>query len=384
MFTREFWLPWRPGGIRWSHLVSAGAGACILHLLLAFAVFLGGFLAGREYVLSTGYKPAPLIAPVAHLYGGGVPAAVSLAPFLARLHQQGASESCVGQALSTMVEIYQDELTYRRTAKHLREGYSAGYIWNQAANYLDQPITFNAAFGVLVSQGDDSLAEFPSDGQSVWIAPTAHQVRDAYPVHYLGWEAINRWDTGTIRAELAAGRPIAIAMPWSESLVNYQGTSPIYAQTGAFRYWHVVTAIGYDATGVQIVNSLDQPWGNRGRATFAWSFLEDPTNQADLAIAMPNTPLPAQYHPPKPKPLFPTKRFESYRTAHHLKAIPYKDSRGRVTWPASIFVAHQKLGGIKSAGSWHRGRPGYSKYPFAHGTAYGWPKTHRYTIVWVR
>lgn len=91
------------------------------------------------------------------------------------------------------------------------------------------------------------------------------------------------------------------------------------------------------------------------------------------------------YNPPAkpkpPKPPFNVRAWNAWRVSHHEKPIPYK-SHGKLTWAASIWLHHPQLKGIKDAGSWHPGHPGFDRYDFSRGTVYAFPKTGKYKIAW--
>lgn len=88
--------------------------------------------------------------------------------------------------------------------------------------------------------------------------------------------------------------------------------------------------------------------------------------------------------PPKPKP-FPKKAWCSYRVSKGKPCFPFKDGRGRLTWPASIFHAHQSIGSPVNRGHWFgrkQGfRLGFDKYGYRFSVVYAWPRSHTYKIV---
>lgn len=250
----------------WHHWVSVVG-------LLAAGILTG--VAGDravQYVTHGGYRPGPL-PPRIVLSGAALPAAYSLDRYLTRVHNQGASNSCVGQTLSTMVEIVQHE---RRPRLHRR--YSAGYIWNQVDLGRNQGISYEQGFAVLLSSGDARLRIFPWDGATGWgILPSPAVRRAAYPNRFLSWRSIAPADRTTMEAELVAGRPLAVAFPVYDSFYYSlwsQATMPVVAsQSGAFRFWHSTAVTGYTPVGLEIVNSWGAGWGFQGHALLTWSYL---------------------------------------------------------------------------------------------------------------
>src|SRR5579872_5934741 len=140
----------------WHHHLALWASAAAIALLLTAggAAIITGL--GRG-----GYKQAPL-PPLAHIRGGPLPASWSLARFSVRIHDQGNSSSCVGQTLATIEEITWAE-------RHHRWPFSSGFIYDQANGGVDGGTSYQAAYGVLLTQGDAGLSIFPHDGQDWWV-----------------------------------------------------------------------------------------------------------------------------------------------------------------------------------------------------------------------
>src|SRR4051812_29791219 len=94
--------PWLPGGAQWRHY-SYG-----LNALLASALLGGGYIAGfhnaggfERPAFSGGASPLPPNLPPIQTIGGvAPPPAFSLASYQIRQHDQGASNSCVGQTFA--------------------------------------------------------------------------------------------------------------------------------------------------------------------------------------------------------------------------------------------------------------------------------------------
>lgn len=252
------------------HLSLAGLTTCALTLALGFAA--------ATFHFRGGFRPGPM-APSLKLSGPPLPASVSLAPFLTRIHNQGYSSSCVGQTLSTLTEITQAE-------RHRRYHFSAGFIYDQSNGGVDQGTTYQAAFTILLSEGDDRLRVFPHDGIDFLAQPTPSEIALARPYRFSSWRSIAPADRYTMEAELAHGRPFALAIPVYDSFYFHTGSAPITAATGQFHFRHSITAIGYSPAGLRILNSWGPAWGQNGQATLTWNLL--PQLGAEIAIATPN------------------------------------------------------------------------------------------------
>jgi hypothetical protein len=259
----------------------------VLSLLAAGATLaLGG--AAVVHHFHGGYRPGPLPPPIS-ISGQVLPQHHSLVRFLTRTHNQGNSNSCVGQTVSTIVEI-----TQRERHPHRWRHYSAGYIWDLANGGQNVGISYPAAFGILDLDGDARLRAFPYDGPTgYWVQPAPTVIAGATAARFQTFRSISPWDQTTMESEIAAGRPIAVAIPVTDSFYNLFGsylTPPlIAAQAGAFHFFHSITGVGYTPAGLIVQNSWGPSWGHHGRAVLSWSFLG--SVNAAVVVA---TPFPAR------------------------------------------------------------------------------------------
>lgn len=228
-----------------------------------------------------GYKPGPMPPPI-HISGGTLPDAWSLAPYITRIHNQGSSNSCVGQTLATIGEIIARE---RGHTFH----FSAGYIYDQVNGGVDEGTTYDAAFHVLVHQGDATLKAFPHDGIDYLAQPDLMARVNAGYHRFRGFRSIVPTDVHTIEYELYHGRPIALAIPVHDSFYNHFNTgSVLSSDDGAFHFWHSITVIGYSPTGIRVLNSWGPTWGENGQATITWGLLA--AYGAGMEISTPRPP----------------------------------------------------------------------------------------------
>jgi len=215
-----------------------------------------------------------------------VPLAKSLGKLVTRIHNQGSSNSCVGQSLSTLVEIVHRERHPREWRK-----FSAGYIWNQVDKGHDQGISYDDAFQVLLHSGDARLRDFHPDGASGWgVQPNDHVRRLAWPHRFSSWRSISPSDRHTMKFEISHGRPIALAIPVTDSfytLWNSPHTPIVAFQSGPRHFYHSITGIAYSPTGLTILNSWGPLWGRNGRAILTWSFIASQAIEVVVAQPLP-------------------------------------------------------------------------------------------------
>jgi hypothetical protein len=93
--------------------------------------------------------------------------------------------------------------------------------------------------------------------------------------------------------EISHGRPIALAIPVSDSfytLWNSPRIPIVSSQFGPQHFYHSITGIAYNRTGLVILNSWGPLWGRNGRAILTWSFIR--SQAIEVVVA---TPLPKKY-----------------------------------------------------------------------------------------
>ncbi|MGH2448375.1 MAG: C1 family peptidase [Chloroflexota bacterium] len=255
----------------WHHHLTV---ASMVALILSFIAGAGA----ASLLRHGGYKKGPLPPVLAIAGGKPLPVRWNLARHIVRVHNQGASNSCVGQTLATIMEITHREHYRRRLA------FSSGFIWNQASGYQDAGVSYGDAFSLLQTEGDAPLIVFPPDGADrYWTRPDENALLQAHHHRIRTWRSISPADRHTIEFELHAGRPIAIAIPVTDSFYgNYGRWKVIDRQYGRLYFWHSITGIGYGPHGVRILNSWGPTWGRNGEAMLSWSFL----SQVNAAVVV--------------------------------------------------------------------------------------------------
>lgn len=346
----RFLAPWYAGGCRWVHWAFLHATLNTLLILALILVAAGvGFKAGtvveHHRLQGGGYIPAPLPPPVQVIGGGAaLPASYSLERFTVRRHNQGAAFSCVGQTISTMVEME------RRKGGSVA-AYSSGFIWNQLNGGNPYAgVSYTDAFNILQNEGDPRLSAVPLDGLVVNAGvyyPSSADLAAAAPNRFYTWHTIAPADVYSVKREIAAGNPIAFAAPWPYSWTQHYGTDPLPYNAGTPVYWHSVTLIAYSPYGVKLLNSF--PWGDGlQEAWLSWSVLA--ASGGSLVVAYPSfstIPPPPVKKAVKP---FPLKAWTAYTAKHHKRVLPYGAHHHllRVGWAFANLKGAVKWGAPKA------------------------------------
>jgi Papain family cysteine protease len=372
---RDALNPSRPPGLRWFHVHLVAILAVLLASSWAAA---GGFFVAK-HLESGGYQPAPINASQLRLGGSGLPASYSLTGYNVRIHDQGVSNSCVSQTLSTMAEYWSKE-------RKLPRSFSGGFVWDATTGGVNRPMSYQEAFSVFTGQGIAPLSVYPYDGQySHWPA-----YGQAYPYRAASYWWIASGDRATIMATLHQGYPIGIAIPAYSSFLNWYGTSQtVTSEWGSFQFNHSMTIVGYTPVGVIVQNSWGPRWGNGGRAVLSWSFIAGWAQS--LVTARPVGTWP-RYVPPKPKPSFPIKRWNatvaSYnlhpKRHHALVSAYYRQALSRIAadWWHGELSKH--FAGPGDVAHWDsRNRVMYQHFP-GKVIVYEWSQIRGAPLKWVR
>jgi hypothetical protein len=153
------------------------------------------------------------------------------------------------------------------------------------------------------ANGIDTQANYTQGTMNFQIAPSAAEVANAANYKVTQWAHLfqGTGQGGVARTEietaLAAGDPVALAY---EVYDNFEtlGPNQVYnGPAGADEGGHMVTAVGYNATGVIIRNSWGTAWGTNGDATLSWAYVDQYTEDAYSvgAVSTPAAAAPASH-----------------------------------------------------------------------------------------
>jgi len=347
----DFLAPWRPGGLQGRHYHGVITIAIVAVLIFILGAGIGGTVTYKIASDRQGGFIKKHLPPPVRVMRGALPSSYNLFRFVIRIHQQDGSNSCVAQTGSEI-----EEITLAEQGIHIPM--SAGYIYNQYKyQNLDDGMTYPALGYALTQDGDAPLSVFGYDGVGdVWAqpGPLARQVAARYRMK--SWFSIGTTDIGTMEYELAHGHPFGVALHiYASFLAQLNSGQTVYVsgQGGAGDYFvfdHSMTAVGYDSSGLWLLNHYGPP----GYVHITWDFLAA-WNNGDSIGFVPNM---------QPKPPLMSKVnqriWNQYRAEHHKPLISFKKGSS-LTPAARYWVKHTPAhtGGILKAEQWFpRGRHG--------------------------
>jgi hypothetical protein len=219
-------------------------------------------------------KPASLIMLSSDTYlgipqissspSGTLPAVVDMSDQFPVPGNQGIQGSCTAWAVA-YYKSYQEALDHNWSVKS--HSFSPSFIYNQINGGRNVGTNFKDALDLVVKQGGALLADM-SYSETDWITQPTDTIRELAKPHVA--KGYGRLATGDIRAELAGGNPVLIAVevhPDFDSLSKDNDTYDSY--DGLSRGNHAITLIGYDDN--KKVYKFINSWGT-GSESGNWGY----------------------------------------------------------------------------------------------------------------
>lgn len=211
----------------------------------------------------------------------GLPSSVDLSGQMPPVSNQGGQNSCVAWATGYAMRSFHEQKSRNwgydapingGKGEHV---FSPAYIYNQINGGRDQGSVIENALELMVREGAAPWSAMPYNERDYRTQPNAQQRAAASSFRLERYARIAGTDLNTIKAELAAGRPVVFGMGVDDAF--YQLGSAPYDQSGGKNYGgHAMTLVGYDDSKVsqrghkgafRIINSWGTGWGDRG---FGW------------------------------------------------------------------------------------------------------------------
>jgi hypothetical protein len=203
----------------------------------------------------------------------------------------------VGFALGYATTSYQQQVQENWSLAYNAHRSSPSFIWNQLNGGVNSGINISNALNLLVSKGDDDIADFPHNDGDYVTQPNAASLARAARFKPASWNSIDV-SQANFKAVLAGGNPVVITMdvfPDWDSLNSTTNTVfDSILDTDSPRGNHAVTVIGYDDArqAFKVINSWGTGWGgNGGYAWVAYSIINHSRLHVNAYVinAAPNT-----------------------------------------------------------------------------------------------
>ncbi|MDA0163936.1 hypothetical protein OM076_26935 [Solirubrobacter ginsenosidimutans] len=236
-------------------------------------------------------QPAPSAKALDAVEAGAVdlPASVDLTAFAMPVGDQGQVNSCAAWAVDYSA------MGYWMNKQGIAGGALAPmFTYSQATGGKNVGTTLPSHMDIAKTQGVDVQSDYTQGNYNFATQPTALQKANAQQWKLTSYDNLTITpNSGTvsqdsIKAALADGKPVVIAMPVYQNFYSVNTTNHgLYtAISGSNMGYHAVTALGYDATGLRIENQWGTGWGDAGWATLGWAFVNKYVVEARAVGAM--------------------------------------------------------------------------------------------------
>ena len=205
----------------------------------------------------------------------GLPTEASLERFVSRVQDQGSTNSCVGQALATAIEIRLRKMGYLTAPRPSALGiYGYGRALSRRSptdKLADLGCFPRPAMTGLRDWGVPTEVAWPFDASKVndELPWDVHQQSSAFRVQ--AWyriDALGRERVDAICSALSQGYPVVFGVSIDEAFLSHTGKALVGAPTGAIIGGHMMVLVGYSTTNAKRtlrgINSWGESWGDHG------------------------------------------------------------------------------------------------------------------------
>jgi C1A family cysteine protease len=250
----------------------------------------------------TRFRAPQLPFPESYTLPGGMPP----------IGDQSNQGSCVAWSTTYYMKTYLEGI--RNNGWDLTSSnhqFSPAWTYNQIDSGEDNGAYPSSAMTLITYKGADTLADFPYNQSDYYTLPTTFQCSNAIQYTESGWEYAPL-DTNSIRALLASGMPVVIAIEVYTPDFDYLGsvyslTGDVYCATNSYvnydidgtyytsyyRGGHAICLVGYDDNksytntsgkvgygAFKLVNSWGTVWDDSGYGWISYAFLGNVIQEA--------------------------------------------------------------------------------------------------------
>jgi C1A family cysteine protease len=214
---------------------------------------------------------------------GITPQKVDLSGLMPPIGDQGQQGSCVAWSIGYALRSYYVKKVDNADTSKPENVPSPTYIYNYTNAAVGDPQCGEMGMELwqalnILKAGVVSLAELPYNDRKCGEIPSIAMQSGARKFRIDSWEFIDRQDLSTMKAELAAGNPLAFGIALADSFFEYNSDRvyrrPPFEQTGG---GHAMVIVGYDDTkqAFRVQNSWSDGWGDKGFVWIAYDTFKD-------------------------------------------------------------------------------------------------------------
>jgi hypothetical protein len=254
---------------------------------------------------------------------GELPGSVDLSTDMPPIQFQGRQASCVGWSVAYALRTYMQRKDDHWDITQSRYQFSPAFIYNQLAHgNCESGITFVDALNTLTADGASTMDLMPYVETDCSAQPTDNLKQYARNYRIAGYRRINIQDLNEIKAQLAAGFPVLIAVS-TDDIFLHLGANEVWKEIGNPKGYHAIVVVGFNDTAqaFKVMNSWGNSWGTNGYGWINYETFRHVTKEAYIAAAFPKSQeVPTPSPQPQPQPVQPEAQIAILGVDHNVYA----------------------------------------------------------------
>jgi hypothetical protein len=235
--------------------------------------------------------------------GGVLPAQVDLSGDMPPVGDQGNQLSCTAWSVAYAVRTYIEKREQKWDVTDPSRQFSPSFIYNQLAHgNCNEGVHFAAAFNIMTEKGAATMNLMPYYESNCSSQPGIEVKQQAQNYRIAGYRRVNVQDPTEVKAQLAAGFPVLIAVMTDDIFLNL-AKDQIWKSAGNPSGPHAVVLVGYDDAkrAFRLINSWGRSWGADGYGWIDYDHFLRVTREAYIMASFPREEHPVtKTSPPEP------------------------------------------------------------------------------------
>jgi hypothetical protein len=228
---------------------------------------------GARLTAASRYQAIPVaMTPVTRT----LPATVDLSGYMPPVGNQGNQDSCAAWSTVYAVRTYLERAEMQQwNVNSPAAEFSPSFLYNQVARgNCTTGIAIPDALNILAAQGASTLATMPYVETDCQTQPSQQVIQYASQYRISGYRRVNQQDLSTVKAHLAAGFPVLLAVDTDATFLAL-GRNQVWTTKGPSEGTHAIVLVGYNDAqhAMKFINSWGTDWGTDGYGFLDYNLL---------------------------------------------------------------------------------------------------------------